>query len=380
MSRRRSLRIGITIGLRTPDESLWINGIKQNALFLAKLLRHSPLGHEVRLLNTTDVAITDALPWDRRDFDTRPIDGGYDDLDVVIELGGQVSAEQTRRMRSRGTRLISYCCGPEYVQMIEAMIFRRHMTGPSIFINPDYDAIWMIPQIAGTTRGYLESFRRRRARVVPFVWDPMALTSAYDGQADAGVYTPRPGAKSITVIEPNIDVMKFCLYPTLIAEDAYRQAPKDIAFVHVTNARHLVADNREFVGLMSHLDLVRDHRISFIDRVDTPIFLRDNTDIVVSHQWGLPLNYFYLECCWLGYPLIHNAHLIDDCGYYYPDNDIRQGGDRLVAALREHDADHVGYRSRQRERLHRFLASNVALAEEYDELLMDVVHGIEPAP
>ena len=28
----KALRIGITIGLRSPDESLWVNGIKQNAL------------------------------------------------------------------------------------------------------------------------------------------------------------------------------------------------------------------------------------------------------------------------------------------------------------------------------------------------------------
>ncbi|MCA3931148.1 DUF2827 family protein, partial [Burkholderia sp.] len=65
------LRIGITIGLRAPDESLWINGIKQNALFLAKLLMASPLGYRVTLVNTTDVPLTDALPWDRNVYDTR---------------------------------------------------------------------------------------------------------------------------------------------------------------------------------------------------------------------------------------------------------------------------------------------------------------------
>ena len=60
----RSLCIGITIGLRSPDESLWVNGIKQNALFLARVLMASEFHHDVRIVNTTDISITSALPWD----------------------------------------------------------------------------------------------------------------------------------------------------------------------------------------------------------------------------------------------------------------------------------------------------------------------------
>ncbi|WP_413214416.1 DUF2827 family protein [Paraburkholderia kururiensis] len=47
----RGLSIGITIGLRDAAESLWINGIKQNALYLSKLFQHSPLRHQVLLVN-----------------------------------------------------------------------------------------------------------------------------------------------------------------------------------------------------------------------------------------------------------------------------------------------------------------------------------------
>ena len=56
------LRIGVTIGLHSADESLWVNGIKQNALYLAKLFRGSPRGHAVTLVNTTEAPITSALP------------------------------------------------------------------------------------------------------------------------------------------------------------------------------------------------------------------------------------------------------------------------------------------------------------------------------
>src|SRR5579859_6771314 len=119
------LRIGITIGLRAPDESLWINGIKQNALFLAKLLVASPHGYRVTLVNTTDVPLTDALPWDRGVYDTRAFADMKDALDVVIELGGQIDGEQTAYLKARGAKIVSYCCGVEYVNAMESILFGR---------------------------------------------------------------------------------------------------------------------------------------------------------------------------------------------------------------------------------------------------------------
>ena len=365
---RRALAIGITIGLGAPDESLWLNGIKQNALFLAKLLLRSPLGHDVRLLNTTSIPVTAALPWDIVAFPTMAFDQGCDGLDVLIELGGQICAEQTSRIKAQGTRLVSYCCGPEYVQNIEAMIFRRPLW-QSIFINPDYDEIWVIPQVAETSLHFFQTFRRTPARVVPFVWDPMAIEAVAAGLPDRGEYRPREGARRLTVIEPNIDVLKFCLYPILAAERAYRERPEDIAFLHVANADAFVHDDREFAGLMRHLDIVRDHKASFIGRVETPTFLAAHTDIVVSHQWGLALNYFYLECCWQGFPLVHNAQLIGELGYYYSGNDVDAAARLVLDAIASHDARWEAYRVGQRRAIERFLATNDELVQHYDELL-----------
>jgi spore maturation protein CgeB len=42
--------IGITIGLQTENESIWINGIKMNAIFLMNALQVA--GHKVVLLDT----------------------------------------------------------------------------------------------------------------------------------------------------------------------------------------------------------------------------------------------------------------------------------------------------------------------------------------
>lgn len=371
---QRALKIGITIGLRDPGESLWLNGIKQNALYLAKLFQNSPLGHRVVLLNTTAVALTDDLPWDRNRFETLPFDEGWAGLDVLIELGGQIDWNQTSRLKQQGTRIVSYCCGPEYVQNMEAMIFQRHLYD-SIYVNRDYDAIWVIPQVWDLNRGFFETLRRCPARQVPFVWDPMAIEAATHFLPHGGEYRPGEQGKRLTIIEPNIDVMKFCLYPIFIAERAFRQAPALVSFLHVANADRFVHDNREFAALMHELDLIQARKACFVGRVTTPFFLAEHTDVVISHQWGLPLNYLYLECCWQGYPLIHNAELIDDLGYYYAGHDLEAGTRILLDALRHHDSRWQDYRTEQRARIARFLADEPTLMARYDDLLFDLLAG-----
>jgi hypothetical protein len=373
----RALKIGITIGLHAPDESLWTNGIKQNALYLAKLLLNSPRGHEVTLLNTTQVFIGPSLPWDIAAIPTAPYDTKAGKLDVLIELGGQINEEQTLALKAAGTKIVSYCCGPEYVQNMEAMIFGRRLWD-NIYVNRHFDELWMIPQIYAKNRGYLQTLRRCPARKVPFVWDPMAIEAVNAERENGGVYRPGRPAKRLTVIEPNIDVLKFCLYPTFIAELAFRQVPEKIEFLHVTSADHMAKTCPEFIGVMRQLDIVNANRASFIGRVRTPDFLSDFTDIVISHHWGVPLNYFYFECCWLGYPFIHNAELASDLGYYYPDDDLDRGCEQLLKALNEHDQDPETYLSIQRQRIQRFLATNQELVAQYDTLL-DGLLGTNPA-
>jgi Protein of unknown function (DUF2827) len=372
MTQQRALRIGITIGIRSEIEGMWVNGIKQNALYLAKLFQHSPLGHSVVLVNTTVVALTGVLPWDASRFPVRSFDETKDSLDVLIELGGQISDEQTRYLKARGTRLVSYCCGPEYVQMIEAMIFNRRLAD-TVFINQQYDAIWVIPQVMETSAHFFGVLRRVPVKEVPFVWDPMCLNAHTRDLPFEGEYRPRSGEtpppRRLSVMEPNIDVLKFCLYPLLIAEEAFRRVGDSIGFLHVTNAEHLARHSPEFIGIAQYLDIVRQGKASFVGRYDTPQFLSQHTDIVISHQWGLALNYFYFDVCWNGYALVHNAQLCRELGYYYSGNDVEEGARQLVHAICHHDDDWAAYRSKQRRAIVRFLATNPEQIARYDALL-----------
>jgi hypothetical protein len=367
------LRIGITIGLHHEAETLWNNGIKQNAVFLAEALRHCPRVRSVHLVNTTQVAVTAALPWDQARWPTVSFEDAKDFVDVLVELGGQIDAGQTDYLKRRGARLISYCCGFEYVHAMESVLFGRPSFGSNLFVNPRYDDIWMIPQVANISEHFFSTLRRRPARVVPFVWDPMFLRTRSQALPEGGEYRPKPGPRRLSVMEPNINVVKFCLYPILIAEEAYRRRPDLVSFLHVTNAERLAKESAEFVSLMKQLDIVNQHKASFVGRFDTPQFLSEFTDVMISHQWENALNYFYLEVCWQGYPLVHNAHLCADLGYYYEGNDVKAGCEQLLEAMGGHDGQWAEYRDRQRQRIGRYLPGCDAVVERYDELLGELL-------
>ncbi len=362
---RTGLRIGITIGLYSENESLWINGIKQNALALAALFKSSPRGHDVCLLNTTPVSLDAGLAWDRIEYPTFSLESRIDQVDVLIALGGAVTKETARRVQARGGRVVSYKCGFEYIHSMQATLFNRSLKGRPDF--PDaFDAIWAIPQVIENSGPYWAVLHRSPVRCVPFIWDPRWIEAEAQLLPMGGVRQARSGPLRVSVFEPNQDVVKFCLYPLMIAELVWRRHPELIEFVSVTNTQHL-RNNEEFLGVVGHLDLVREHRAYFEGRFNTPWFLAHHTDVVVSHQWENPLNYIYLECCWLGYPLVHNASLAADLGFSYRGFDVEDGAKQLALALREMDLP--AYRDRQRALVSRYLCTDPRNVAAYDQLL-----------
>jgi Protein of unknown function (DUF2827) len=369
----KKLRVGITIGLGQPDETLWNNGIKQNAVFLAEALRHCPNVESTVLVNTTGVPITPALPWDQTRWPVLSFDDAKDALDVLIELGGQTDPARTEYVKARGTRLVSYCCGFEYIHAAEAMMFGKKMWDGNLFVNQRYDALWFIPQVASNTQSYLEVMRRVPGKVVPFVWSPVFLEERSRGFPERGEYRPHQGPRRLTVMEPNINIVKFCLYPILIAELVYRERPADIELLQVANTMPMAQTNRDFIALMNQLDIVCAGKALFTGRHDTPTFLANNTDVVLSHQLENPLNYFYLEVCWQGYPLVHNATLCDDLGYYYAGNDAGEGARRLNEVIDHHDANAASYRDSQRAVIQRYLPDNKDVVSTYSALLENLM-------
>ena len=92
-------------------------------------------------------------------------------------------------------------------------------------------------------------------------------------------------------------------------------------------------------------------------------------NIVVSHQWENNLNYIYFDLCWMGWPIIHNASLCKDIGYYYKEFNYEEGSQKLIECIENHENNNTTYLTQNRENIDKFLPTNIELQNKYIELI-----------
>jgi len=365
------MNIGITISIKKQNEPVWVNGIKQNVLNLAELLKNSEKKYNVFLVNTITSVEPGELDWDEEQFplyNIRDIDNLK--LDLLFILGGTISDRDIDYLKEKhNTKVVFYKCGNEYILTMENIIFKMEREGTPHY-SRKYDAFWVIPQLVNSARGFFEVLHNIKITPVPFIWSSMHIDKLMKNYESHGKYEPGRKDKRLSIFEPNIDVIKFALYPIFIAEYAYRETPNLIEGLSVTNALKFSKD-KEFIGCIKNLDIFKAKKLFVEARYKTPIFLKNYTDIVISHQWENPLNYAYLDALYMDYPLVHNAPMIKEAGYYYKDFNIDEGAQRLLFALKHHDNKQnlIDYKKKSDAVLWRYLSSNPELISKYDKLI-----------
>lgn len=361
--------IGVTIGLKSDNESVWNNGIKLNALYLAKTLINSGM-YNVFIINTTDYTYDkDKIPWDNNTIPFYQLNEIKNDLDILFVLGGQIDEKTSLYFKNKKTKLISYKCGNEYVIRMEQVIFNKNVGNIRIWNNPHFDEIWTVPQIYEQNKYYLKRFHKNKnVKSVPFVWDSFLLDEENKKQNGKCFYQNKRDKKNITILEPNNDVLKYCMFPALITDHVYSEQPELIDKMYVTNTSN-IRTNNIFVQYMKHLNIVKDKKAFFEDRFPTSEILSTLSDVVVSHQWDNPLNYFYLDVVYYNHPLIHNAHMCKDVGYYYEGFNGDEAKDKLHWVLENHDNNKDKYKEKNQKQLKKYRANNPDIINQYVTLI-----------
>jgi len=85
------------------------------------------------------------------------------------------------------------------------------------------------------------------------------------------------------------------------------------------------------------------------------------------------LNYLYLDLAWMGWPVVHNANLCSDVGYYYDGFNYEEGGEKLKYAILNHDENVDTYTKKNREIIDRYLPTNKKLQEDYKQLVANLL-------
>jgi hypothetical protein len=91
------------------------------------------------------------------------------------------------------------------------------------------------------------------------------------------------------------------------------------------------------MSIIQTFDLFKEGKISAESRYQTAYMLTQHLDVLICHQLLNPLNYLYLDAAYLGYPVLHNAPMCKDLGYYYEGSDTVEASKILNYILTEHD-------------------------------------------
>lgn len=388
------MKVGITI-VAKPGDSIWKNGIMQNCVYLYEVFDKCPSVSEIFFIQCgmPEDWNDDDKKWPYPEYNYTFINNGMaeqiaDEFDVMVSLGAVPAPNNLKTFKSRpNNKFVQYKGGNEFINEIESILYGQYIGWPNVKLEVGKfdpvitDELWMVPQQEFHNKDYMSIKHRTVARSVPFVWGPKYIKEA-EGSL---IRTETPGSLEFSKkdfskgftwasFEPNMSVLKNMAPIIWAGEHLHRtlkaKGDDKLKSVMITNAAgHM--ENQSLLNMMANLDIFKDKKISFEGRYSTPYVLHKYAHGVISHQWGNALNYAYLDACYFGIPLVHNASLCPDLGYYYEEWKLKDAAKNMEMAQNHHHED-TGYRDRQRALLHRYTVDNPAMIAQYDLLLRNL--------
>ena len=381
------MNIGICVIIKE-GSSIWTNGILQNCIFFYELLEKIPIVDNVFFIHIGSSA---SLPkeHDLTEYNIECLDGNNIDkiskkYSLIVSLGALPPTNLINKYKENSNnRFVQYKGGNEFINEIEGIMYGQYAGWPNVklkrskYIAPNCDETWMVPQQELHNLHYSEIKHGCKARSVPFIWSPKFIDHAADIFIKKGS-TPYHHEKTIdkwlvTSFEPNMSILKNMVPLMYAVEHAYKKYPyvKDNLKQYIVTNSQGFKENDNLVTLANDLTLKRDKKISFDSRYPITFMLSKFTHAVISHQWGNALNYAYLDVCHFGIPLIHNAHLCKDLGYYYEDWKLKDAANLLNDVMQNHPKDD-SFLKDQRQKLKRYTIENQDMVKQYEMLITNL--------
>ena len=383
-------KIGITLDLPKKIQDLYCNGIRQNVYYLGELLVNIGYDFYFIINDSYNEEIIKASFYDDRFKYIKYNKILTINFDIVISIGFEMDLSILKFLKEMKTKIVSYNCGNSYIIDSECMLFSQHPSKMNQIKYIDskshipYDIIWSIPQMTNTNKYYWQTLMRTKCIEVPFIWSSKSINLVQLSENktyEELLYNYKKEEKRLVIFEPNISIMKWCGPSLLSCENAYRKLSNKTllknVFINNSLNRNLdMSINKfnmdAFTMYVNNLDLCCDKKITTEGRYNTLSFMNTYADIAVSHQWENNLNYLYFDLAWMGWPIVHNASLCSDVGYYYHEFNYEEGGNKIIEAIQTHDYNKDKYLESNRKAIDRFLPSNKTLQNKYIELINDL--------
>ena len=376
----RETKIAITFSFPDKLMDIFTNGIRQNTIFFYELL--SNIGYDVHMIVfDRDYESTQKIEfWNNGSIKYLKLSEltsfGFH---LVVQFGFQIDEYILDFLKASCIRTVFYNCGNKYFIESESCLYNKNAEAQDFQYNNfnyhHFDQLWLIPQMMNTCLDYMKILYRSDTIEVPFIWSP-SMSELYEKELGRSIqYKNRGICKTVSIFEPNLSIIKWAIPSVLICENAHRTIVDKslIKHVYMTNMNNSAGNELPNVKVVNKivksLDIFVNKKLSIEGRYNSLYFMSQHSDIAVSHQMENPLNYLYLDLAWMGWPIIHNAHLCKDVGYYYEGFNYEEGSEVLKRVILTHDDNAEEYMKRNRSVIHKYLPTNKYLQEQYISLI-----------
>lgn len=368
------VNIGITIQIKDETESFFTNGIKQNAIILRDTFNKIDFVDNVYFINLGKQKEYSKSPWKEYEPWIIDFDKALECVNVMISVTVFMTDQQIETVHAKNIKLVNHVMGNEYYAFLENVLFKEDQIS-IIRRTPHSSATWLSPHLYETNKDMFEVLYNAPAYVAPYIWSPKFLMHHVEElkkNGNSDLYKPSGiKEKRISVFEPNIQMNKTSIFPIIIAEKLYRKAPDLIKKVSIFGSAHIKA-KKSFVDFAIKLDCNIGKKLFFESRYPIAWSLLTHSDIVLSHQQDLALNYLYFDAAWLGFPVIHNAQFVKELGWYYDRYEADVAVKHLYEVIKIFD-NVPGYREEyiknSREYISKFLPEHERNVKGYEELI-----------
>jgi hypothetical protein len=371
------INIGITIKLSDPkNDSMFSNGIRQNVVLLQEMYEKCKNVNKSYIINTSDIDpdLYKGTTWEKYSHLIINSEQTKDLCDIVVICHGNTSLKKYKEYKELGKKIVVQVLGSELCNFNECILFKPE---PSNIYkeNPFVTTVWTSPHFYDRDRFFFEARYNCPVYEAPYIWDPRFIEEHVKTLTKPDkpiLYTPKSEKKRISVVEPNINMVKTCTIPIVISELFFRKNPDLVQKISLFGAKKL-SDKKDMVDFAISLKSYKAKKLFFESRYPIVWTLSSHTDILLSHQNECELNYAYLDAAWLGYPVVHNSPMMKELGWYYPENNATIAAEHLLYIARNFDSiDYPNdkYLNQSRKFAYRYMIDNPKNIEGY-EILID---------
>lgn len=373
----RKIKVGFSVQINDKNDSFWVNGIKQNAVTLLDTFSLCPNVDECYLVNLGALQDYKGTAWEPFGDKIINFDTCVDKIDVFVSVTVSPNQEMIDKLKSKNIKYVKHVMGNEYLIFSQYVIFDFKEEKNSWPKKTEVDAVWISPHLYDQNKDFLEAICEAPAYVGPYVWSHKFIDNHVEGRlktkGGSGLYEPRTGtARRISNFEPNINLEKTCITPIIIGEKMFMEEPDLIEKFSIFGS-DTIKKKQTFIKFAGSLNVYKAKKMFFEARYPIVWSLFEHTDIVLCHQRDLPLNYIYFDAAWLGYPVVHNAHMVKELGYYYDLWDADTAVEHLIDIAKNFDSQKDEYLKKSREIISKFLPEHPRNVNGYAELLEKVL-------